>query len=179
MAAASGTTRAPPRRPRPRGVRRNQTTPFPRSCLVHFGDGWTTPLQDAAARRSAGRRGATRSPRERGHVARHECSEGPVEPVRTVYRRTPSTPPMVRQSRSTLEWRFGALWAAAVGATWPPPGIGGLRLWFVAAALEAGRPPDAIAAVVGLSCPERGRPMPTWGQRRACVESVRLPEAMA
>ena len=85
---------------------------------------------------------------------------------------------MVRRSRSTLERRFGALWAAAVGAAWRSPGIHGLRLWFLAAALEAGRPPDAIAAVVGLPRPERGRPLPTWGQRRACVESVRLPEAM-
>ena len=82
------------------------------------------------------------------------------------------------QPRSALERRFDALWAAAVGATWPSPGIGGLRLWFVAAALEAGRPPDAIAAVVGLFRPGEGaRPKPTWGQRRACVEAVRLPEA--
>ena len=81
------------------------------------------------------------------------------------------------QARSALERRFDALWAAAVRAGWPSPGIGGLRLWFVAAALEAGRPPDAIAAVVGLARPEQGRPLPTWGQRRACVEAVRLPEA--
>ena len=81
------------------------------------------------------------------------------------------------QSRPALERRFDALWAAAVGAAWPSPGIGGLRLWFVAAALEAGQPPDAIAAVVGLFRPEQGRPMPTWGQRRACVEAVTLPKA--
>jgi len=81
------------------------------------------------------------------------------------------------QSRPALERRFDALWAAAVDARWPSPGIGGLRLWLVAAALEAGQPPDAIAAVVGLSRPEDGRAKPTWGQRRACVESVRLPEA--
>jgi len=81
------------------------------------------------------------------------------------------------QARPALERRFDALWAAAVGAPWPSPGIGGLRLWFVAAALEAGRPPDAIAALVGLSRPEQGRPMPTWGQRCACVEAVRLPRA--
>ena len=85
---------------------------------------------------------------------------------------------MVRQSRATLERRFGALWAAAVGAGWRSPGIGGLRLWFVAGALEAGRPPDAIAAVVGLFRPGEGaRPKPTWGQRCACVEAVRLPQA--
>ena len=65
-----------------------------------------------------------------------------------------------------------------MGATWRSPGIGGLRLWFVAGALEAGQPPDAIAAVVGLFRPEQGRPMPTWGQRCACVESVQLPRAM-
>ena len=82
------------------------------------------------------------------------------------------------QSRSALERRFDALWAAAVGAAWPSPGIGGLRLWFVAAALEAGQPPDAIAAVVGLFRPGEGaRPKPTWGQRRACVEAVTLPKA--
>ncbi len=82
------------------------------------------------------------------------------------------------QARSALERRFDALWAAAVGATWPSPGIGGLRLWFVAGALEAGQPPDAIAAVVGLFRPgEDARPKPTWGQRRACVEAVRLPKA--
>ncbi len=81
------------------------------------------------------------------------------------------------QARSALERRFDALWAAAVGAAWPSPGIGGLRLWFVAGALEAGQPPDAIAAVVGLFRPEQGRPMPTWGQRRACVEAVTLPKA--
>jgi len=78
---------------------------------------------------------------------------------------------------SALERRFDALWAAAVGAVGPVPGIHGLRLWFVAAALEAGQPPDAIAAVVGLFRPEQGRPMPTWGQRRACVEAVRLTKA--
>ena len=79
---------------------------------------------------------------------------------------------------SALERRFDALWAAAVGAGWPSPGIGGLRLWFVAAALEAGQPPDAIAAVVGLFRPGEGaRPKPTWGQRRACVEAVTLPKA--
>ena len=81
------------------------------------------------------------------------------------------------QARPALERRFDALWAAAVGAAWPSPGIGGLRLWFVAGALEAGQPPDAIAAVVGLFRPEQGRPMPTWGQRRACVEAVTLPKA--
>ena len=81
------------------------------------------------------------------------------------------------QARSALERRFDALWAAAVGAAWPSPGIGGLRLWFVAGALEAGQPPDAIAAVVGLFRPEQARPMPTWGQRRACVEAVTLPKA--
>ena len=81
------------------------------------------------------------------------------------------------QARSALERRFDALWAAAVGAAWPSPGIGGLRLWFVAGALEAGQPPDAIAAVVGLFRPEQGRPMPTWGERRACVEAVTLPKA--
>jgi hypothetical protein len=65
-----------------------------------------------------------------------------------------------------------------VGAAWPSPGIGGLRLWFVAGALEAGQPPDAIAAVVGLFRPGEGaRPMPTWGQRRACVQAVTLPQA--
>jgi integrase len=81
------------------------------------------------------------------------------------------------QARSALERRFDARWAAAVATAWPSPGIGGLRLWFVAAALEAGQPPDAIAAVVGLSRPERRRPLPTWGQRRACVEAVTLPQA--
>jgi integrase len=82
------------------------------------------------------------------------------------------------QARSALERRFDALWAAAVGAVGPVPGIGGLRLWFVAAALEAGQPPDAIAAVVGLFRPGEGaRPKPAWGQRRACVEAVRLPKA--
>jgi integrase len=81
------------------------------------------------------------------------------------------------QTPSALERRFDALWAAAVGAPWRSPGIHGLRLWFVAAALEAGQPPDAIAAVVGLFRPEKGRPMPTWGQRRACVEAVTLPKA--
>ena len=66
-----------------------------------------------------------------------------------------------------------------MGATWPSPGIHGLRLWFVGAALEAGQPPDAIAAVVGLFRPGEGaRPMPTWGQRCACVEAVRLPQAI-
>ncbi len=85
-----------------------------------------------------------------------------------------------RRSRSALERRFDALWAAAVGAVGPVPGIHGLRLWFMAAALEAGQPPDAIAAVVGLSRPGEGaRPMPTWGQRRACVETVRLPDTGA
>ena len=85
---------------------------------------------------------------------------------------------MVRRSRSTLERRFGALWAAAVGAAWRSPGIHGLRLWFVAAAPEAGQTPDAIAAVVGLFRPGEGaRPKPTWGQRCACVEAVRLPQA--
>ncbi len=84
----------------------------------------------------------------------------------------------VGPSRPALERRFDALWAAAVGAGWPSPGIHGLRLWFVAGALEAGQPPDAITAVVGLARPDQGRPMPTWGQRRACVESVQLPEAM-
>ncbi len=82
------------------------------------------------------------------------------------------------RSRSALERRFDALWAAAVGATWPSPGIHGLRLWFVAAALEAGQPPDAIAAVVGLFRPGEGaRPKPTWGQRCACVEAVHLRRA--
>ncbi len=82
------------------------------------------------------------------------------------------------QARPALERRFDALWAAAVGAAWPSPGIGGLRLWFVAGALEAGQPPDAIAAVVGLFRPGEGaRPKPTWGQRCACVEAVRLPQA--
>ena len=82
------------------------------------------------------------------------------------------------RSPSALERRFDALWAAAVGAAWPSPGIGGLRLWFVAGALEAGQPPDAIAAVVGLFRPGEGaRPMPTWGQRRACVQAVTLPQA--
>ncbi len=83
------------------------------------------------------------------------------------------------QARPALERRFDALWAAAVRAGWPSPGIGGLRLWFVAAALEAGQPPDAIATVVGLFRPAEGaRPRPTWGQRRACVEAVQLPKAM-
>jgi integrase len=81
------------------------------------------------------------------------------------------------QARSALERRFDALWAAAVGAAWPSPGIGGLRLWFVASALEAGQPPDAIAAMVGLSRPEQGRPMPILGERCACVEAVTLPKA--
>ena len=82
------------------------------------------------------------------------------------------------RARPALERRFDALWAAAVRAGWPSPGIHGLRLWFVAAALEAGQPPDAIAAVVGLSRPGEGaRPKPTWGQRCACVEAVRLPQA--
>ena len=86
------------------------------------------------------------------------------------------------QARPALERRFDALWAAAAvaGAGWPPsPGIGGLRLWFVAAALEAEQPPDVVAAVIGLFRPgEEARPKPTWGQRGACVEAIRLPEAM-
>ncbi len=57
-------------------------------------------------------------------------------------------------SRPALERRFDGLWAAAAG--WPSPGIGALRLWFVGAALEAGQPPDAIAAVVGLFRPGEG-----------------------
>ena len=83
------------------------------------------------------------------------------------------------RSPSALERRFDALWAAAVGAAWPSPGIGGLRLWFVAAALEAGQPPEVVAAVLGMFRPDQGaRPKPTWGQRCACVEAVQLPRAI-
>ena len=82
------------------------------------------------------------------------------------------------RSRSALERRFDALWAAAVSAAGPSqPGIHGLRLWFVGAALEAGQPPDAVAAVIGHSRPRDTGPRPTWGQRCACVEAVLLPRA--
>ena len=78
---------------------------------------------------------------------------------------------------SATERRFDAC-RAAVGVTGPSPGIHGLRRWFVAAALEAGQPPEAVAAVIGhVLRPGDTRPRSTWGQRRACVEAVHLPRA--
>ena len=77
-----------------------------------------------------------------------------------------------------MQGRFDAC-RAAVGVVGPSLGIHGLRRWFVAAALEAGQPSDAVAVVIGHLRPEDAgpRPEPTWGQRCACVEAVHLPRA--
>ncbi len=77
---------------------------------------------------------------------------------------------------SRTERRFDAC-RALVGAAGPLLGIHGLRRWSVRAALDAEQPPDAIAAVIGHLVADDARPKPTWGQRRACVEAVRLPQA--
>jgi integrase len=77
---------------------------------------------------------------------------------------------------SLTERRFDAC-RAAVGVVGPSLTIHGLRRWFVQTALEAGQPPDAVAAVIGHFRPGDARPKPTWGQRCACVEAVRLPKA--
>ena len=77
---------------------------------------------------------------------------------------------------SPMQRRFDAC-RTAVGAVGPSLGIHGLRRWFVGAALEAGQPPDVVAAVVGHFRPGGAQPKPTWGQRCACVEAVRLPKA--
>jgi hypothetical protein len=58
----------------------------------------------------------------------------------------------------------------------PSPSIHGLRRWFVRTALDAEQPPDVVAAVIGQLLPGDARPRPTWGQRCACVEAVRLPK---
>ena len=79
------------------------------------------------------------------------------------------------QSPSALERRFDAC-RAAVGMAEPSPGIHGLRRWFVRTALDAEQPPDVVAAVIGQLLPGDARPRPTWGQRCACVEAVRLPK---
>ena len=78
---------------------------------------------------------------------------------------------------SATERRFDACRDTA-GVVGPSPDIHGLRRWFVAAALEAGQPPEAVAAEIGhVLRPGDARPKPTWGQRRACVEAVQLPLA--
>ena len=79
---------------------------------------------------------------------------------------------------SATERRFDACRRETMGVAGPSPGIHGLRRWFVAAALESGQPPEAVAAVVGhVLRPGDTRPRPTWGQRCACVEAVHLPRA--
>ena len=77
---------------------------------------------------------------------------------------------------SSMQERFDAC-RAAVGVVGPSLTIHGLRRWFVQTALEAGQPPDAVAAVIGHFRPGDARSKPTWGQRCACVEAVRLPKA--
>ena len=76
---------------------------------------------------------------------------------------------------SLTERRFDAC-RAAVGMAEPSPGIHGLRRWFVRTALDAEQPPDVVAAVIGHFRPADAEPRPTWGQRCACVEAVRLPK---
>src|SRR5215212_3407540 len=81
------------------------------------------------------------------------------------------------RAASETERRFDACRETA-GVVGPSPDIHGLRRWFVAAALEAGQPPEAVAAVIGhVLRPGDTRPRPTWGQRCACVEAVHLPRA--
>ena len=78
---------------------------------------------------------------------------------------------------SATERRFDAC-RETVGVVGSSPTIHGLRRWFVAAALESGQPPEAVAAVIGhVLRPGDARPKPTWGQRCACVEAVHLPWA--
>ena len=64
---------------------------------------------------------------------------------------------------SPMQQRFDAC-RAAVGVVGPSPTIPGLRRWFVAAALESGQPPEAVAAVIGhVLRPGDARPKPTSG----------------
>jgi integrase len=77
---------------------------------------------------------------------------------------------------SSMQERFDAC-RAAVGVVGPSLTIHGLRRWFVGAALEAGQPPEAVAAVIGHPRPRDTGPRPTWGQRCARVEAVHLPRA--
>ena len=77
---------------------------------------------------------------------------------------------------SPTERRFDAC-RAAVGMAGSSLSIHGLRRWFVRTALDAGQPPDVVAAVIGHFRPGDAQPKPTWGQRCACVEAVHLPRA--
>jgi integrase len=77
---------------------------------------------------------------------------------------------------SPMQGRFDAC-RVAVGVVGPSLSIHGLRRWFVGTALEAGQPPDAVAAVIGHFHPGDTQAKPTWGQRCACVEAVHLPRA--
>ena len=65
-----------------------------------------------------------------------------------------------------------------VGVRGPSPTVHSIRPWFVLKALDAGQPPGTVAAVVGHPHPDDARPNPTWDQRCACVEAVRLPPAI-
>jgi integrase len=69
----------------------------------------------------------------------------------------------------------------AVGVVGPACGIHCLRCWFVRAALAAEQPPRVIATVIGHLRPDDAPPewRPRWGELCACVESVRLPVAIA
>jgi integrase len=82
------------------------------------------------------------------------------------FERAPS--PMQRQFDACRE---------AVGVAGPSPTIHSIRPWFVLNALDAGQPPGTVAVVVGHVRPDDARPKPTWDQRCACVEAVRLPQA--
>ena len=78
---------------------------------------------------------------------------------------------------SATERRFDAC-RETMDVVGSSPTIHGLRRWFVAAALESGQPPEAVAAVIGhILRPGDARPKPTLGQRCACVEAVQLPRA--
>ena len=77
---------------------------------------------------------------------------------------------------SSMQERFDAC-RAAVGVVGPSLSIHGLRRWFVGTALEAGQPPDAVAAVIGHFRPGVTQAKPSWDQRCACVEAVHLPRA--
>jgi integrase len=121
--------------------------------------------------------------------ANHGAREVPMHSglVRTVIRLTRGRPGNAFLFRdgaeaegapSALRRRFDA-YRTALGVAGPSAGIHGLRRWFVRKALEAGQPPQLIAAVIGHDLAEDAAPVrrPAWDQWRACIESVRLPDA--